>query len=61
MECCWIDADDMLAASATRLVVLEDRLVAATALVDVADCIANNEAFLVAEEVACSERDSCFC
>ena len=61
MECCWIDADDMLAASATRLVVLEDRLVAATALVDVADCIANNEAFLVAKEVACSERDSCFC
>jgi hypothetical protein len=56
-----MDVADVLEASATRAAVLEDKLVAATAVLDVADSMATEDDFFMEDEATCEEWDSCFC
>ena len=53
--------EDALDASATSAAVLEDKLVDAKAVADVADSMANDEDFLTEDDAVCDECNSCFC
>jgi hypothetical protein len=61
LDCCCIDVEDALDASATSAAVLEDRFVDDTAVADVADSMANDEDFLTEDDATCEECNSCLC
>ena len=60
-ECCCMDVEDVLEASATRAAVLEDKLVAAMAVLAVADSMATEDDFFTEDDATCDEWDSCCC
>ena len=60
-DCCCIDVEDALDASATRAAVLEDKLVAATAVLAVVDSMATEDDLVTDDEATCEEWDSCAC
>ena len=61
LECCCIDVEDELEASATSAAVLEDKLVAATAVLADADSMATVDDFCTEEEATCEECDAWVC